>query len=336
MPGWWATSFLHADPVMRWIFLALSLCSWFPAAQAAEDDGTVRAWFERAARAAERLNYEVVMVFDRDERLQTLRVVHGYDAGQVRERIESLDGRPREVVRLGDRVSCNVGGGVHALVGGGRGRTGVAMAVDADVDALRPWYAFALGGEDRVAGRSCRELRIDPRDEYRYGYHLCLDTEAGLPLRSEIVDRSGRVLERMVVTRLVIHDRPLPEAWFAARWSPAVEAAAQPATIVQPASEAIWEITRLPPGYAITERSRYTLAEDRVRVHHIVVSDGLAAVSVFVRPRAEGLFQGLKYAGAMHVLGLSRSPDHITVMGEVPPVVVRMIGESLRRVDEDD
>jgi sigma-E factor negative regulatory protein RseB len=314
----------------------LSLLALLPLTAAALDD-EVKAWFERAARAAEELNYEVVMVFDRDERLQTLHVVHGYHAGQVRERIESLDGRPREVVRLGDRVACNVGSGVHVLVGRGHQRQGVHVAVGADPEALSAWYAFALGPEDRVAGRRCRVLRIEPRDAYRYGYRLCLDAEVGLPLRSEIVDHEGRVLERMVVTRLELHPEPPPAEQFAARWASVEGSGRSAAADSGPAAEpGVWHVGRLPPGYEIVERSRYPLAGGAVPVDHIVVSDGLAAVSVFVRPQAEGLFQGLKYAGAMHVLGLPRPPYHITVMGEVPPVVVRMIGESVERVDRDD
>ncbi len=323
---------------MRVSRVLLGLVSLLPLAAVAVDD-EVKAWFERAARAAEERNYEVVMVFERDERLQTLHVVHGYDAGQVRERIESLDGRPREVVRLDGRITCNVGGGVHVLVGRGHQRQGMHVALGADPDALSAWYAFALGSEDRVAGRSCRKLRIEPRDDYRYGYRLCLDAESALPLRSEVVDRSGHVLERMIVTRLELYSEPLPSERFAARWSrehPSQGDGAGVADAAADTSEVTWRIARLPPGYEVVERGRYPVAGGHVAVHHIVVSDGLAAVSVFVRPQIEGLFQGLKYAGAMHVLGLSRPPDHITVMGEVPPVVVRMIGESLQRVEGDD
>lgn len=312
----------------------LSLLTLLPIAGArAEED--VRSWFDRAVQAVERLNYEVLMVFARDDRLQTLQVLHSYDSGRVRERIEALNGSPREVVRLDGRVACSVGG-IHVLTGRGHGQQGMSLGVHGDLDALRAWYAFSLGDTDRIAGRPCRTLRIEPRDRYRYGYRLCLDQEVGLPLRTEILDHDHRVLERMIVTRLVLYREPLPAERFMVDWSRAPTTAEQEDEVPPESGpwDTHWEIGELPPGYAVVERDRYPMREGAVSVEHLVASDGLAAVSVFVRPEDEELFRGLKRSGAMHVFGLLHPPYHVTVMGEVPAVVVRMIGDSVHPVRE--
>ncbi len=304
----------------------IGLLALLPAAGAHAGDD-VKTWFQRAAQAVETLNYEVVMVFDRDDRLQTLRLLHSNDSGQVRERIESLDGAEREVVRQGRRVACNVGG-IHILTGRGHDGQGLPVPLPGDPDALSAWYAFSLGEVERVAGRRCRGLRIDARDAYRYGYRLCLDEDSGLPLRSEILDRDGGVLERLVVTQLALYPKPLPAERFHVDWREEGAAPGDQGGAVAGGPQ--WRVGRLPPGYAVIEHDRYPAGDGRVWIEHIVASDGLAAVSVFVRPESEGLFEGLRRSGALHVFGQLRSPYHVTVMGEVPAVVVRMIGDSVR------
>ena len=75
-------------------------------------------------------------------------------------------------------------------------------------------------------------------------------------------------------------------------------------------------------------------------VSHIALSDGLAAVSVFIEPISkhgsppgEGLYQG---RGAIYIYTRTVSDNSVTTVGEVPPATVIQIGNSVtsQKVDQ--
>lgn len=85
-------------PLLAGLVLAM------PAAAASED--SVQHWLDRMSRAVETLNYRGTLVHVRQGHVDTLRVIHRADQDGVRERIYSIDGPPREVLRNGNSVRC--------------------------------------------------------------------------------------------------------------------------------------------------------------------------------------------------------------------------------------
>ena len=79
------------------------------AAQAGDkgNGGEALNWLKRMASASRQLNYSGTIVYQHRNRLETSRVVHFVNAaGGEFEKLETLDGPPREVVRSNDQVIC--------------------------------------------------------------------------------------------------------------------------------------------------------------------------------------------------------------------------------------
>jgi len=68
-------------------------------------------------------------------------------------------------------------------------------------------------------------------------------------------------------------------------------------------------------------------------VAHIVFSDGLVAISVFIEPFATASVPlGMRPGeGGLNVYSVKQDDNVVTVMGEVPPATVRQIGNSVAR-----
>lgn len=99
-----------------------------------------------------------------------------------------------------------------------------------------------------------------------------------------------------------------------------------------PASTRRWEAEKLPPGYTLSAHMRRKLPARRQPVEHLVYSDGLAVVSVFVEPvndATQGALSGLTHMGAVHAYGKVVDGHQITVLGETPAMAVDMIGASV-------
>jgi sigma-E factor negative regulatory protein RseB len=64
-------------------------------------------------------------------------------------------------------------------------------------------------------------------------------------------------------------------------------------------------------------------------VNHVVFSDGVAAVSIFIEPATSQTEPGLSHRGALHVYTRIVSDHMVRVLGEVPASTVRQVAESV-------
>jgi len=89
-----------------WLVLFVGIAG---AAQAAETDNSGEAftWLKKMAAASRQLNYTGTIVYQHGGHVETSRVVHFVNtAGGEFEKLEALDGPPREVIRSNDQVIC--------------------------------------------------------------------------------------------------------------------------------------------------------------------------------------------------------------------------------------
>ena len=94
---------------------------------------------------------------------------------------------------------------------------------------------------------------------------------------------------------------------------------------------------RLPPGFRMTLRSAQSMPGATGPVEHLVFSDGLASVSVFVESAVEGKspMSGPARVGSSSAFSTTVGGHQVTAVGEVPPETVRVIASSLKADDND-
>jgi sigma-E factor negative regulatory protein RseB len=99
-----------------------------------------------------------------------------------------------------------------------------------------------------------------------------------------------------------------------------------------------WNVSALPPGFSQQLQRNHFLPDKKYPVEHHVYSDGLASVSVFIERHSEDddAFVGGSAMGGVNAYGRIMGDHSVTVVGEVPPVTVKQIAESLRQVNHDD
>ena len=297
------------------------------AAPAAADDAAT--WLLRISDSARDANYQGVVVYRDGQRMEVMRLVHRQQQGRVQERLTSLTGKPRDILREGDRVAYFVG---DEPVQSGEPQSLFPVLSQELLAQAATHYEYRDLGEARVAGRSCRGVLMSPRDEFRYGYEICGDTVTAVPLRVTLIDRMGRTVEQLMFTEVAFPER-IADAAFAPPPGARMASAQPAAAVTVPGAETMetWRVAALPPGFRIVRRNLTPSPDGKGMVEHVLLSDGLSAVSVFgTRPTAPGkAFSGLSNMGAMSAYGVRVGAFHITVIGEVPAGTVRMIGDGL-------
>lgn len=310
--------------------LALLACAGTALALADEP----RQWLARMNDALTTRNYDGTFFHVREGKFETLRIVHRVKDGQVMERLQSLDGSGREFIRGGTELACYLPDQRVVLVER-RPQEGPLLGNLPRFDeTTADFYDVRDVQRRRLMGRMVRVVSVDPRDEYRYGYRLWIDEKTAMPLKTELCDGDGRVIEQIVFASLTLpgeipdsafQPQLATEGWRWLRQDPRLVAAA-------PDVPALWSALRLPPGFRMTSRGQQILPGSGTAVSHLVFSDGVASVSVFVEPRAGGGggFAGPAQLGSSSAFSTSIEGHQVTVVGEVPPRTVQFIASQVR------
>ena len=287
------------------------------------------AWLARMGQAMSGLDYQGEFVYAHGGRLETLRVYHAADAnGAPRERLVSLSGAPREIVRGGGQVTL-LGSRPRAAVYGEPGtlQPQLLAALGQDPARLLRHYDLALGGTDRIAGLATQLVEVRPKDSFRYGYRLWLETETGMLLKSVRYGADGRPVEQVMFTRIALRERPA-EADLAgtAAENPLPNAMNLPQPAASAATPA-WNVANTPDGFELALRQ----PAPQPGTEHLIYSDGLASVSVYVEPltRAAPAFTGPSMRGAIALYGRVVDGHQITVLGDVPVATVERFAQGV-------
>ncbi len=304
-------------------------------AEHADKDEDASRWLARMSEATQSLNYAGTFVYQNRGQLEAMHIIHAMDEEGERERLLSLTGPRREVLRDNQVVTCILGDSRSVHVNKSRPRTPFPVRFPKELMQLEKYYDFQVRGEDRVAGRDCRVVVVQPRDKLRYGRRLCVHEDSHLLLRSELTSPDGHAIEQVMFTSVEFLEHIddgalLPDVSSADfTWQREPD---QPPEPGNRAAESRWKVFQVPDGFVLTDHNWHQLSAHEPGVEHWVYSDGLASVSVYIeasRSQDEN-YGGVSHRGALNAFGTMVDGHYVTVVGEVPRRTVEMIGKSVR------
>ena len=291
------------------------------------------AWLARAAQAARTLSYTGTMVYHHSGNVETSRLVHLYEGGQEYEKLSSLDGPAREVIRSEDEIRCYFPDAKIVRIDPRTFRNAFPALTVEQQQTLSRYYEFKRMKGERVAGLAAEVVRFEPKDGMRYGHMFWSEAASGLLLKARLLTEKGDVVEQFAFTDINLNakiDREMVKpSWSAAPpdWQIKHVAATE---VVR--HETGWSASKLPPGFVKIMEGYRTLRDKRYPVAHLVFSDGLVAVSVFIEPlSATPIDTGPSQQGGMNVYSMKAGEHLVTVLGEAPPATVRQIAQSVAK-----
>lgn len=319
------------------LLLMLSCVLGSPARGAQSDEplaGDVTQFLHQTQDAARQTDYSGVFIYSQGASLQSSRVIHVVDGTGERERLSILDGEPREFLRHNDSVQCLIPSKELILIEKHRMDRfpGVLLGKDRDLDqyyTLRKHEA-----PQRVAGHPCLLVDIAPRDDLRYGYRFCVDPATKLLIKSQTIDRQGAVINQIAFTSLQlghgVEADQLQPPWDIRKWR-TVEIPTKTVDV----AELGWRIAP-PPGFEYNMQISRPM-KSGVSVMQTVLTDGLAAVSVFIEPMhpdksSNNRVRGATRDGAMNIYGARIGDYWLTAIGEVPADTLRQLVEHIEYV----
>jgi sigma-E factor negative regulatory protein RseB len=293
--------------------------------------------------ADQKQNYQGTFILRKSDELSALRVIHGIDDIGDWESLESLDGEPRKVVRHNDRVVSVYPERELVTIRHTDTTQSLHPRLPDNIDQLDPFYSMTRLDDDRIANHPALVVDLLPKDQYRYGYRYWVDKNTGMLLRCDLISENNTVIEQMMFTSLDYLPTAPVQAFDLQQFEQFKQQLLdEPEIDVQQNTNVVWMVNRLPKGFVLTKSSmRYsqpalarkndssgTVSPDLL---HMVYSDGLASVSVFIE-KNEGEakhLQGALSMGAVNAFGNAVGDYFATVVGVVPVKTVQSMAESI-------
>jgi sigma-E factor negative regulatory protein RseB len=314
----------------------LILALMVAAAAGAQEPGK---WLERMNTALTTRNYDGTFSHWQGGKVETLRIIHRMQDGAVSERLVSLDGSGREFIRTGSDLACYLPDKRTVLVE----RRPVEESLFGNFPAINEQtstsYDIREIARTRLNRRDTRVILIAPRDEFRYGYRLWIDETTAMPMKTELCDARGHVIEQIVFSSLVLSSR-IPDSAFKPevstegfQWLRNESPVPKEPTA---SSSLVWNALKLPPGFKIAARSAQVMPGATAPVDHLVFTDGMASVSVFVETQQkppDGQTTESEVSarvGSSSAFSTMIDGHKVTAVGEVPPATVRFIANSVK------
>lgn len=295
------------------------------------DQNEATAILKRIADAARQLSFKGIYVHQQGEQSQASQIHHLADNANEFEKLESLDGPRREAVRINDEVRYYYPGAKLVRIEKRQRRAFPAVVMPEEVTSIVKQYRIRKGGAERIAGYDSVALELEPRDGMRYGHKFWTETNTGLLLKARMIDEHQNMLEQVSFIKLEIGpvDRSAVKPSFKTTSGWREDRLAPPAGTAPIAG---WIVGLIPEGFRkiLETQSLRTKQGTTVTATHMIFSDGLASVSIFIEPLGDReLKDHLSRQGAYNVYRRAIDNQVVTVLGEAPAVAVQQIGDSV-------
>lgn len=312
--------------------LLLPLLVYLPVmAGAAGTQQEAHEWLDKMHTAVQQLNYEGTFVYLHNQHMETMKIIHTVEEGVEKERLVSLNGVQREVVRSEGEVICIQPDIKTVLVGKRLGHGAIANILPYDPDEISAYYDFRIDGEERIADKNTKIVLVIPKDENRYGHRVSIDMESALPLRSDLLDNTGKPVSQIMFTSMQTNPKISDNSLELVSQEELKEYKWKRQQPTQDSKDAKWIFDSLPDGFRLSVHEiRPSTTSDNL-VEHFVFTDGLATMSVYIeKALADKRFEGDSHMGPIHAFGTQIDGYQVTAVGEVPAQTVKQFALSAK------
>jgi sigma-E factor negative regulatory protein RseB len=307
------------------------------------DKREAQSWLRKIQSAAQKLNYSGTFVYQQANMMRSSRITHVLDGKSEIEKLEILDGKPREYIRNNEEIVCYVPDDKTLLVEKRVTHDVFPAILAANSSDLTESYNVRKAEVGRVAGYESQVIILEPKDNLRYGYRLWAEKSSGLLLRAQTLGEKNEVVEQISFTQISIGniDRTKVRPTFQNTSGWRIEN-----SLMSQASFSGWVVKSIPPGFrkirevkrmvsdagagnTVSSGNTHANQPNQREVSQMVFSDGMAAISVFIEPGTYSRTEGSMQQGAMNIIGKRQGDFWLTIVGEVPAAAIRQVANSI-------
>lgn len=316
--------------LMRFVLACMLASAAINLQAAAEAD--VWPILQKAAIAAREMSYQGIFVCQIGAQTKSVQITHMYNSKGEFARNVTLDGPQRELLSQGSDLVIYNQKSEKVIIEKRRGQNMFPAILPTNLESIKASYQLRSGDMERVAGRQAQMLVLESKDDLRYSYRLWIDTEFGLLLKSVMFNSRNEVIETIAFSQIGLFNISGFD-WF----QPKIDTKKnyvmedEVVTAADNGSAALWTLKELPAGYRKVDQMIRMVHGNNIPVTHMVFSDGLAAVSLFIEPVKPKATTKTLHSIVGNASYYSSVIDgyQITAVGEVPEATVAQIANAV-------
>ena len=311
-------------------FLLVNLVLSLPVSAASQQAGY---WLDKMMQAVHQLNYDGHFVYLHGDNIESLRTVHTVQDGHEIERLFSLNGEAREIVRDNDSIT--------RIMPDEKSVATTKRLMDKQYfsgffvlqfDEIENNYDIQLSGQGRIADRATQIVIFQPKDNLRYGYRLNLDEEFALPLQWEMFDHHGSLISSIMFTQISIGEEVADSGSLLEKDSAVVtkQVTKSSPDFNSNLDDTDWRFDSVPNGFKLKHHRPSIPHHSNRDIEQFIFSDGIASFSVYIEQTEKIRFTGEAHLGALNAYGVFLDGHQITAVGEVPSATLEFINRLVK------
>ena len=296
------------------LFLFLPLLSF-----AMEDPWSI---LEKSAKASQQLNYEGVFHSQSSSETNSTHVIHANIDNKEYCLLKMLDGAPNEVFCSGDMVYVTSQEGL--LIKKRKNQFLFPSVLPSDINNLKKNYQLYFGEKKRIADRMAQLIVLTAKDNFRFNYHIWIDDKNFLPLKLVVTDNVNKVIEQSTSTTIAFN-KQFKKDIFEKNINLSQIYIAKNKFVENYVSNKFWSLRDLPSGFKEVDLISRRVNGLNLLDYQLIFSDGLAYVSLFIRPITRGTEpkEGTVTIGSTNISARYQDGYQIMSVGIVPPETVK-------------
>ena len=295
------------------------LCFVFPLLSFAMEDP----WLilEKSAKASQQLNYEGVFHSQSSSESNSTHVIHANIDNKEYCLLKMLDGAPNEVFCSGDMVYVTSQDGL--LIKKRKNQFLFPSVLPSDIKHLKKNYQLSFGEKKRVADRMAQHIELKAKDNLRFNYHIWIDDKNLLPLKLIVTNNKNQTIEQSTFTTIAFSE-VIDKDIFEKNINLSKIYVAKNKFVENYVSNKFWNLKDLPSGFKEVDLISRRVNGLNLLDYQIIFSDGLAYVSLFIRPITRGTEpkEGTVAIGPTNISARYQDGYQIMSVGMVPPETV--------------
>ena len=295
------------------------LCFVFPLLSFAMEDP----WLilEKSAKASQQLNYEGVFHSQSSSESNSTHVIHANIDNKEYCLLKMLDGAPNEVFCSGDMVYVTSQDGL--LIKKRKNQFLFPSVLPSDIKHLKKNYQLSFGEKKRVADRMAQHIELKAKDNLRFNYHIWIDEKNLLPLKLIVTNNKNQPIEQSTFTTIAFSE-VIDKDIFEKNINLSKVYVSKNKFIENYVSNKFWNLKDLPSGFKEVDLISRRVNGLNLLDYQIIFSDGLAYVSLFIRPITRGTEpkEGTVAIGPTNISARYQDGYQIMSVGMVPPETV--------------
>jgi sigma-E factor negative regulatory protein RseB len=292
---------------------------------------------QKMSNSMRNLSYQGNFVYVHENQLESMQISHLKDDSGVKERLFSLNGEAREVLRDNQTLTCVWPTSKEVVVDVSHQNSFSPIFIPEDIVKLEQFYEMKLLGQDRIANVITQVVHIKPKDKLRYGMKFWISDQNGLMMKSSLLNEMNREVEQVMFTSMKVFDGDekldldimpsIDENYTLVRYH--YGDVANPEVSNGSTTASAWQLPEAPGGFwQESTVKRQVPGTDRY-VQQMVYTDGLASLSVFIEMQTSETHRGSTSMGAVNAFIRVINNHSVTAIGEVPAETVKQIAESV-------